>query len=204
MDYTTAWEKSTGWITKWYKKWRPKQIEYDDYYQECALYFWGKLKPNYEPKECWYFSKIAYHRVMIKLIYRIKENKLKTESIDDRDWIGAITIELPCEWEVKLKPNLQKVAELIADGYETNEICSITGKTKNTIYTDIKNIKRIYSQTFGITNYQRKHLRHFTRNRTERELECWQKSKNRLKAVQELRKREKCLQTQERLRRCAT
>lgn len=200
MDYITAWEKSTGWITHWYRRWKPSQIDYDDYYQECALYFWGKLKTCFEPEKCWCCSKIAYKRIMIRLVYREKESKLRTESLENRDWLCAINED--CNfWEVQLKPHLQKVAELVADGCETTEICKLTGKTRETIYTDIKNIKRIYSNELGITNYQRKHLRSFTRRRTEKEIETWEK--NRLRAVQELRKRAKYLQTHEKSRQCA-
>lgn len=200
MDYITAWEKSTGWAIHWFNKWKPKKIEFDDYYQECALYFWGKLKNSFEPEKCWCYSKVAYKRIMIRLVYREKESKLRTESLENRDWLCDKYDD--CNfWEVQLKPYLQKVAELVAYGYETAEICTLTGKTVETIYTDIKNIKRIYANELGITNYQRKHLRSFTRRRTEKEIETWEK--NRLRAVQELRKRAKCLQTHEKSRQCA-
>lgn len=202
MDYIVAWEKSTGWIAKWYKKWQPRNIEYDDYFQECALYFWGKLKLKYEPEMCWSFSKVAYERIMIKLLYRAKNHKLKIEYIGERDFIG---VESDCcdLWNVKLKPYLQEVASLIVAGYETDDIVAITGKTKQTIYTYIKYIKQIYANELGIKDYQRKHLRHFTRIRTEKELECWQKGKNRLKVVQELRKKAKSLRTHEKSKQCA-
>lgn len=200
MDYITAWEKSTGWVIHWFNKWKPKKIEFDDYYQECALYFWGKLKNSFEPEKCWCCSKVAYKRIMIRLVYREKENKLQTESLGDRDWL--VSTDIDCNfWEIQLKPHLQKVAELVADGYETAEICTLTGKTLETIYTNIKNIKRIYADKLGIANYQRKHLRSFTRQRTEKEIETWEK--NRLRAVQELRKRAKYLQTHEKSRQCA-
>ena len=200
MDYLTAWEKSTGWIIHWFNKWKPKKIEFDDYYQECALYFWGKLKNSFEPEKCWCCSKVAYKRVMIRLAYREKESKLRTESLGDRDWICGANDDFAF-WEVQLKPHLQKVAELVADGYETAEICTLTGKTIETIYTYIKNIKRIYANKLGITNYQRKHLRSFARQRTEKEMATW--GKNRLKAVQELRKRAKSLQMSEKSKQCA-
>ena len=177
-----------------------KKIEFDDYYQECALYFWGKLKTCFESEKCWCCSKIAYKRIMIRLVYREKESKLKTESIGDRDWLCVADDDCGF-WEVQLKPHLQKVAELVADGYETAEICTLTGKTINTIYTDIKNIKRIYAKELGIADYQRTHLRSFTRRRTEKEIETWEK--NRLKAVQELKKRAKYLQTNEKSEQCA-
>lgn len=202
MDYITAWEKSTGWIIHWFNKWKPKKIEFDDYYQECALYFWSKLKTCFEPEKCWCCSKIAYKRIMIRLVYREKESKLKTESIGDRDWLCKEDDDCGF-WEVQLKPHLQKVAELVADGYETAEICTLTGKTVETIYTDIKNIKRIYANELGITNYQRQHLRSFTRQRTEKEIENWQLAKVRLKAVQESKKRAKSLQIHEKSKQCA-
>ena len=201
VDYITAWQKSTGWIAKWYNKWQPKQIEYDDYYQECALYFWGKLKLKYEPEMCWGYSKIAYERIMIKLLYRAKNCRMKVVYINNEDFVDAEPNRFGC-WSVNLKPHLQEVANLVSQGYETDEIVKITGKTKQTIYTYIKDIKRIYADKFGIYNYQRKHLRHFTRKRTEKELECWGKSRDRLKAVQELRKREKYLRTHEKLKQC--
>ena len=134
---------------------------------------------------------------MIRLVYREKESKLRAESLENRDWLCDKYDD--CNfWEVQLKPHLQKVAELVADGYETAEICELTGKTRETIYTDIKNIKRMYANELGITNYQRKHLRSFTRQRTEKEIENWQRAKIRLKAVQESRKRAKYSRTQER------
>lgn len=199
MDYTTAWNKSVGWIKHYWLKWMPKSVDFDDYYQECALYFWGKLKPQFSAEKCWAYSKTAFKRIMIKLVYRNKSFFCVSF-----DWFEYGVEDSFDFWEVELKPHLKKVAFLVADGYETDEICKITGKTKQTIYTDIKNIKKIYAEYFGIKGYQRKHLRNFTRKRTDKELLNWEKCKNRLKVVQELRKKEKCLQTREKSKQCAT
>lgn len=202
MDYETAWEKSTGWIKHYWDKWKPTRFSFDDWYQECAYVFFGELKPKYDAEHCWRASKVVYERLMISLLYRKKENKIDTETIGNREWVGA-TCDTVFDWSIKLKPHLQQVAELIAMGYETAEIVEITGKTRDTIYTYIKNIKKIYADELGIKDYQRKHLRNFTRRRTGKELETWQKSKDRLKVVQELRKKGKYIPIRERLKQCA-
>lgn len=197
MDYKTAWDKSSGWIYYYWRKWKPNCVDFDDYYQECALYFWGKLKPRFDAEKCWVYSKVAFKRVVIKLVYRNKQ--VPCVCIDDFFYGVEDAFDF---WEVELKPHLKKVALLIADGYETDEICKITGKTRQTIYTDIKNIKKIYAGYFGIKDYQRKHLRKFTRKRTEKELLSWENSKVRLRAVQESRKKERCLPMSEKLSQC--
>ena len=73
MTYDEAWDKSTGWIAHYWRVFSPRGIEHDDYYQECALCFYGKLKGNYAPYACWEISKVAYKRVMIRLLFRSKE-----------------------------------------------------------------------------------------------------------------------------------
>ena len=105
---------------------------------------------------------------MIKLTYRNNEYRLIKVELDD-----LLYYELQADWQLELKPHLKEVAELIADGYETDEICQITHKTKETIYTYVRDIKRLYAEFLGTKDYQRKHLRSFTRKGTESEKANW-------------------------------
>lgn len=179
MTYEEAWKKSVGWIVHYYKAFLPKSIEYDDYFQECALHFYGTLKPKCEPYACWCYSKVAYKRVMIRLLYRDKERRKSIISLDGCNY----TYLQNNDWSIDLKPHLQEVAECIIDGYETDDICALVGKTRETIYSYIKLIKRLYATELGITNYQRKRLRSFTRRRTEKEEANWQQAGQRLKTI---------------------
>ena len=181
MNYDEAWDKSTGWIAHYWRAFSPRSIEHDDYYQECALCFYGALKGNYAPYACWVISKVAYKKVMIRLLFRNKEQRKFIVSLDEESAIYSPLANL--EWSVELKPHLQEVAECVADGYETAEICALTGKTKETVYSYIRDIKRIYATALGISDYQRKHLRKFTRNRSEKELHNWQIGKARLARI---------------------
>ena len=206
MDYIDALKKSTGWIQKYYKEFTPQNIDFEDYSQECMLYFWGTLKPRFSAELCWGYSKIAYKRVMIKMLYRTNANKIKTISLTPVEEYISSPSEENFEWTIYLRPSYKKVAELIADGYETKEIAEITNKTIQSIYSDIKFIKKAYAEHLGIKDYQRKHLRHFTRNRTEKEIECRKNlakmGQAKLKANKEFEKKAKCLQTQEKSRQC--
>lgn len=185
MTYEEAWEKSTGWILHYWCVFSPKRIEYNDYYQECALCFYSSLKPKYEPFVCWCYSKIVYKRVMIKLLYRDKESQKIIVQFNNQKTVQFENDE----WSLELRPCLKEVAEYIADGYETAEICKLTGKTRETIYSYVKLIKRAYATELGIKDYQRKHLRSFTRNRTEKELENWKKNKERLAQIAKSRQK---------------
>lgn len=182
MTYDEAWDKSTGWIAHYWRAFSPRGIEHDDYYQECALCFYGKLKRNYTPYACWVISKVAYKRVMIRLLFRNKERRKFIVPLDEGGDSAYSPPEDP-EWNIELKPHLREVAECVANGYETAEICALTGKTKETVYTYIRDIKRIYATALGITDYQRKHLRKFMRNRSEKELHNWQIGKARLAQI---------------------
>ena len=209
MTYDEAWDKSTGWIAHYWRAFAPRGIEYDDYFQECALCFYGKLKQNYSPYACWEISKIAYKRVMIRLLFRSKERRKVYVPFNECDSL-LCCYEESAEWRVELKPHLREVAECIINGYETAEICTLTGKTKETVYTYIRDIKRIYAAALGITGYQRKRLRKFTRNRTEKELQNWQIGKARLAQIAKSRVKSvcattaKCLLPSEKSRQCAT
>ena len=204
MTINESWEKAQGWIYYWFKKYKPKILELEDYYQECALYFWGKLAKKYNAMECWCYSKKAFARIIIKMLYRTPWCKIKTcslHSVKDLllsncnyfDYLG---------FSVKLRRTEREVADLIIAGYETKEIVKITGRTFDAIYSNVRDIKKKYAKEYNIKDYQRKHLRKFTRNKTEKEVMSWKQSKDRLKAVQELKKREKYLQTQEKSVQC--
>lgn len=112
MTYEEAWDKSKGWIKHYfYNVFTPSRISFDDYFQECALCFFATLKPKYEPFICWCYSKIAYKRVMIKFLYRDKEQKKKYLLLDENK-IGLNSFSNN-EWEVDLRPSLKRVAECI-------------------------------------------------------------------------------------------
>ena len=50
MEYIDAWETSIKMIKYCYRAYNLYEwhLPYDDFYQECALCFWGQLKPKFD------------------------------------------------------------------------------------------------------------------------------------------------------------
>lgn len=199
MTYDEGWEKAKLWCRYYYyKKWdRPKKIEFEDYFQECALCYYGKLKPQFTPYQCWCYSKVAFERILIKFVYRTKNAKLKIVSLNQIDKLKNEEFDWDIDkFSVNLTDSEKKVAELIIDGYETKEIYQILNLKQSSIYTMVKHIKRKYAEFLGLENWQRKHLRNFTRNRTAKEIENWDNCKKRVAKIQQERHQEKLLRLQ--------
>lgn len=182
LTYEQVWDEASKYIYRlWHFKFnRPREIEYDDFKQECAYVFWCELAKKYTPTKCAFIYRTVFKRQMIDILYPYVElsggvykrlpSLIKVcelnENIEWHDNSQKIATE---EDFAELYPTWRKIALMISEGYTTSEICKETGKTASQVYDKVRCIKRYYANKYGIEDYQRRHLRSFKRSDLNRE-----------------------------------
>lgn len=148
MNYDEAFLFSSKWIKEWYNFINNKNIEYDDYFQNCAVSFYENKAKGKCVAECLSVSKTEYVDILHKMIDDY--NTEKEQIIEFRDDRFGIRVSVRFNYSVKMPNCLRVVADLIVRGFTKDEICKMLDKSVEDLDDNIEEIRKIYRKEYFI------------------------------------------------------
>lgn len=165
--YDEAFNVSKKMIKLAWKNFSAKdKYEYDDFYQNCAMYFYGELKNKFSPFDACNICSKAYHFIALNMLKKIKR---KQDILAEDKWINNVP-DKQCNLEQQIENkqwlesnplNLKDVdwtiCKLLMDGYDRFSIAEILGYTPNTIQFHMTEIRKKAAKYFDIDDYSKKY-----------------------------------------------
>lgn len=166
QTYEQAFKLSTSFIKKYYKPFY--DIEFSDYYQECALWFYKYLK-KYPPEIALRITKKMYYRVFLYLC-KNSRHYYSNRSIDFyKDLQRQLHVNpkisiLKMDLDIILSPSEKQLWQLLADGYLLDELVTILPYTFNTLQHKFCIIRQKIALYYKIDKNKIHHRRYKIRN----------------------------------------
>lgn len=139
MKTDELFEETTKMIEDLYKVLGNSCVEYSDYYQNCAVKFFEDLKSgdlagsNVGDK---------YSKILLDMNKDVEREQMNTISfVEDFCPLGT---RMCFRYSVMMPNHLERICDLIVDGYNAEEICIITKHSKKALNKYIKDIKDMY------------------------------------------------------------
>lgn len=167
--YDEAFNVSVKMIKHIWKLFPAKdKYDYDDLYQNCALYFYTKLKNKFSPFDACNLCSKAYRFVALGMLKKLKEeiiveseyaNNIPDKKYDieqqiiDKQWLESNPLGLKeIDWSI---------CKLLIKGYDITSIGKMLGYTSNTIQFHMTEIRKKTAEYFSIKDYSKMHRRHY-------------------------------------------
>lgn len=165
--YDEAFNVSVKMIKHIWKTFSAKdKYDYDDLYQNCAMYFYTKLKNKFSPFDACNLCSKAYRFVASRMLKKLKEeviveseymNNMPDKKYDieqqiiDKEWLESNPLGLKeVDWNI---------CKLLMQDYDIVEIGKMLGYTPNTIQFHMTVIRKKAAEYFGIKDYSKMHRR---------------------------------------------
>lgn len=139
MGTDKMFEETAKMIDDLYKVLGNSCVEYSDYYQNCAVKFFEDLKSGETTGES---IGDKYSKILLDMNREIEREQMNTISfVEDFCPLGT---RMCFRYSVMMPSHLERICDLIVDGYNAEEICNITKYSKRILNGYIKEIKAIY------------------------------------------------------------
>lgn len=153
MNYDEAFSYSTKWIKSYYEQKNDTRIDYDDYYQNCAVDFYKLKKQGFSVEDCLNLETVGYIEIYKDMLDEVnKKDATEIHFVEDFYNVGT---KIEWKYSVPLTQDLQIICNLIVDGYNNNEICSIIHCRIEYLNKCVEEIKKLYKKYWG-TNLDEK------------------------------------------------
>lgn len=139
-----------------------EKMEYADFYQECALAFFGDIAIRFPPPDAVLVSCQRYKWIALNLLkehkrfprtakdelFALQPSNVDTPTlVEDRDWLKSNPLDLkPIDW---------KICQLLMSGYQLREISKLTGLAFATLQFHLKPIRKALAEYYGIQDYSK-------------------------------------------------